>query len=151
MTSMDSVLVASIVHVILRFGFHMTPQSKLQTPGPTLPTVIVFAAVLNIIYENKLLPARFDNVQAGYRYTLEVVTSIVLLEAVMIFWASTESCAYLLSKHALLRLDIVSRSTYNQHEQQIIGAVTYPLSLAILVITSQSTDLPQRVLQRFND
>ncbi|KAH8415068.1 hypothetical protein KR215_001835 [Drosophila sulfurigaster] len=151
MTSMDSVVVASIVHLIFRYGFNMTPQSKLQTPGPSIPTVIVFVAVLNIIYDNQFIPSRFDNVPAGFRYTLEVVSSIVLMESVMIFWMSVEHCVFLLSKQTLLGLELVSRSTYMQHETQIIGGITYPLSVVIFVITSQTTDLHARVLQNFND
>ncbi|KAH8378249.1 hypothetical protein KR093_010434 [Drosophila rubida] len=151
MTPMDSVMVASVVHLTFRYGFNITPQSRLNTPGPVLPTAIVFVAVLNIIYDNRLIPERFDNVSTGLRSTLEVISSIVLMEATMLFWMSVEHCVYLSSKHTLIRMDVVTKSTYHRHEKEIIGAVTYPLSVAILVITSQSTDLHHRLLESFND
>jgi len=148
---MDSILIASMVHLIFRYSLCATPQSKLKSPGPGLPTVIVFVAVLDIINCNRIIPHCFDNIAAGLKYVVEAITAIFLLEVSMLFWLSVEHCIYLLAKYSLLGLEIVARKTYYAHETQINGAITYPLSMTILVIACQHTDLHNRIVQCFND
>jgi len=151
MASLDSVLIACMVHLIFRYSFYTTPQSKLNTPGPGIPTVVVFVAVLDIINENCIIPNSFENISTGLKYIVEVVTAIFLVEVSMIFWMSVEHSVFLLTKQSLLGLEIVTKNTYYVHENEIIGAITFPLSVTILVIASQHTDLHNRIMQGLYD
>ncbi|KAL7740677.1 hypothetical protein ACLKA6_000046 [Drosophila palustris] len=151
MASKDSVLIASLVHLIFRYCLYITPQSKLKTPGPGMPTVIVFVAVLDIISCNRIIPNSFEDIAEGLKYVVEAVTAIFLLEVSMLFWVSVEHSIYLLAKQSLLGLELLNRKTYNAHETQINGAITYPLSVTILAIACQHTDLHNRIVQSLND
>ncbi|XP_064553799.1 uncharacterized protein LOC135439103 [Drosophila montana] len=148
MAAIESVVLAGLLHLIFRFALYITPQSKLQTPGPVLPTAIVFLALLDVIYDNRILPLRFNNMSPGFKYIFETIMAVCLLEMGMLIWQSIEHSIYLFAKGTLLGLDVVSKQTYYKQENLIIGAFTLPLSLAILITAAQATDHYQMFRRR---
>ncbi|EDW03052.1 uncharacterized protein LOC6561785 [Drosophila grimshawi] len=150
MASSESVFLAGLVHLMIRFIFYITPQSRLGTPGPAISTAIVGVALLDIIYDNRIIPLRFNDMSAGFQYMVETVVAIVLLEFGMLIWTSIEHSIYLFAKGTLLGLSVVSKPTYYRNENLIIGSFTLPLSLAILIMAAQATDHYQIIRRRLS-
>ncbi|KAH8403241.1 hypothetical protein KR222_008900 [Zaprionus bogoriensis] len=137
MASSESVFIAAFVHLTLRYSMHISTEEQFHTPGPGLPTAIVCVTMLLIIHHNRIMPNRYQDISIAFKCLLESFVAFCLLELCMLFWASIEYSVYLIASGTLLGLDVLSRKTYFQHENLIIGSFTLPLSLTILAITLQ--------------
>ncbi|EDW63558.1 uncharacterized protein [Drosophila virilis] len=150
MASLESVLVAGLVHLFFRFALYITPQSTLLTPGPTLPTIIVGVAILDLIYDYRIVPLSMYKRARGIKYICECFVAILFLEVgMLIFWQTIEHLVYLIAKMLLLEMDIVSLDYYYRHETFIIGSFTLPISLGILVLVSRITNHFKMLSRRY--
>ncbi|XP_030381180.1 uncharacterized protein LOC115629023 [Scaptodrosophila lebanonensis] len=142
MASIIAISLAAMMHLVLRVSFYIQPNEKQSAPGPALPTIIVCIALLDIIYDNRILPQRYEcMVPKAFKYLCEAGIAIFFLEVgMLIFWATIEYVIYLTSRALLLSLGLVSMQTYNKHETFMVGLFTVPLSLFILAMTGQATD-----------
>ncbi|XP_017854186.1 uncharacterized protein LOC108607703 [Drosophila busckii] len=138
MTSIEAVLAAGIVHLFLRFALYIDPKTKLVTPGPELPTYIVYVALLALIHDTRILPRKFNYMSPIFKCICETIVAIFLLEiSMLVFWRSIEHSIYLGVKFVLLYFKIVSPETYANHETLMIGAFTFPLAAVLLFMVLQ--------------
>ncbi|KAL7744187.1 hypothetical protein ACLKA6_009160 [Drosophila palustris] len=147
MASAFSVLVAGLMHFFIRIVILNESAMKFDTPGSTLPSCIVCLALMDLIYDNRLVPLDLYGTPKwvkGMKLMFETAIAFLLLEVGnLLVWKSLELSLFIVVQTLLLGLGLVSLETYERHEALIIGAFTSSLALAILAMSSHAT-------QRFN-
>ncbi|KAM8720012.1 hypothetical protein ACLKA7_006123 [Drosophila subpalustris] len=147
MASAFSVLVAGLMHFFIRIVILNESAMKFDTPGSTLPSCIVCLALMDLIYDNRLVPLDLYGTPKwvkGMKLMFETAIAFLLLEVGnLLVWKSLELSLFIVVQTLLLGLGLVSPETYERHEALIIGAFTSSLALAILAMSSHAT-------QRFN-
>nr|NP_001245538.1 uncharacterized protein Dmel_CG43136 [Drosophila melanogaster]AFH07252.1 uncharacterized protein Dmel_CG43136 [Drosophila melanogaster] len=138
MTNLICVSLAGLLHVIQFLAFY---SRSANTPAPKLPSLFVGLAAMDIIWNNCFVPRALQNRTAVIRWIYELIVSYLLLEFVQMFWKPVDNICVVLMRLIILGTGIVSETNYENYESYWVGFLTVPLSLLILAIASQATDL----------
>ncbi|KAH8378250.1 hypothetical protein KR093_010442 [Drosophila rubida] len=138
MASLESVLIAGLMHLIFRFALFIDPMKTLSSPGPRVPTMIVCAALMDLIYDSRIVPLCLFKIPNAIKIICECLVAMFLLEVgMLIIWQALEFSIYLIV-HTVI-LNFVSGEYYAKHETLIIGTFTFPVAIGILLMTSKVT------------
>ncbi|KAH8272216.1 hypothetical protein KR018_008495 [Drosophila ironensis] len=137
MTNLMCVCLAGIVRVWQYFVFFDEMNSP-YTPGPILPTVLFGISVLDLIYDNDFIPARFRFMPKFFKWIYEFGVSVVLLQIGLQIWESAELIIYTTIKYMLC--SALSVSVVEKYEYYWLGCFTLPLSYLILALIGHATN-----------
>lgn len=105
----------------------------MTTPGHALPSIVVCAALLDVIYDIRIVPLGMYMRPRLIKCIAECFVAIFIVEVgMLVFWQSLEHVVFMLAKSLLLGMKLVSPEYYYDHEATLIGAFTLPISLIIL-------------------
>lgn len=150
MASVESVLVAGVVHLVLQYSLYITPQTNFSMPGPTLPAIIVCVALLDIIYASHIVPVCMDDRPMVFKYIAECLVAIFILEVgMLVFWQTLEHIVAMMARTLLLGMELVSTEYYYDNETILIGAFTVPVALIVLIIAVNCTDHLPKLCDRY--
>ncbi|XP_017857758.1 PREDICTED: uncharacterized protein LOC108610271 [Drosophila arizonae] len=150
MASIEAVLVAGVMHLVLQYSLYITPLTTFSTPGPTLPTIIVCVALLDIIYANDIVPLCMDERPMVFKYIAECLVAIFILEVgMLVFWQTLEHVVVMIARTLLLGKELVSSEYYYEHEAVLIGAFTVPVSLIVLATVVSFTNHMPKLCDRY--
>ncbi|XP_060647991.1 uncharacterized protein LOC132785744 [Drosophila nasuta] len=148
MASLESVLIAGLLHVIFHFALLVDRLKGLDTPGPRLPTMIICAALMDLIYDCRIVPLGLSRLPNVIKIMCECLVAMLLMEVgILIIWQALEFSIYLIVH--TMALNIMSGEFYDKYETLIIGAFTIPVAIAILVLTSKVTHHLQDFYRRY--
>ncbi|KAH8393465.1 hypothetical protein KR200_001337, partial [Drosophila serrata] len=138
MTSLASVCAAGLIHLMHSW---VLPPDRPKDPGPQLPSVFVAIALLDLIYDNRVIPQSFEVMSVVFQRICEVAVALILLElGIHIIWKPLERFIHLLTKILLLGTGLVSEGVFWRQENFWVGCVTVPLSLLIVAFAGQASD-----------
>ncbi|KAH8415065.1 hypothetical protein KR215_001834 [Drosophila sulfurigaster] len=148
MASLESVLIAGLLHVIFRFALFVDRMKGFDTPGPRLPTMIICAALMDLIYDCRIVPLRLCRLPNVIKIMCECLVAMLLMEVgILIIWQALEFSIYLIVH--TMSVNIVSEEFYAKYETLIIGAFTIPVANGILLMTSKVTHHLQDFYRRY--
>ncbi|KAH8334260.1 hypothetical protein KR059_007969 [Drosophila kikkawai] len=134
MTYLASVCAAGLIHLMHNW---VLPPDRSKFLGPQLPSILVAIALLDLIYDNRLLPQGLEVMSVVLQRFCEMVMALILLElGINVIWMPVERLIHLLTKIFLRSTGLASRG----FEGFWVGCVTVPLSLVILAFVGHATD-----------
>ncbi|KAH8263453.1 hypothetical protein KR044_009238 [Drosophila immigrans] len=138
MASLEAILIAGFMHLIFRFALFIDPLKSLNTPGPRIPTIIVCAALTDLIFDSRIVPLCLSRMPNGIKILCECVVAMFLIEVgMLIVWQALEFSIYLMIH--TVALNFTSEEFYAKHETLLIGIVTFPVAIGLLLMTSKVT------------
>ncbi|KAH8238948.1 hypothetical protein KR038_009716, partial [Drosophila bunnanda] len=138
MTSLACVCAAGFIHLMHSWAL---PPERSKVPGPQLPSVFVAIALMDLIYDNRIIPQSFGEISVVLQRICEVAVALILLElGVYAIWKPMERIIHLLTKIFLLGTGLVSEGVFRRKENFWVGCVTVPLSMLIVAFAGQATD-----------
>lgn len=150
MASLESIVVAGLIHLLLRFTIFKVPQAQVEAPAPSISSYIVCVALLDLIYDSRIVPVKVYRAPHWIKCICESLVAIILLEVgMLIVWSSLEFSIYVIAQTLLLGMDIVTSETYFSHETLIIGSITFPLAVSILAISNHATKHCNAIYRRY--
>ncbi|KAH8279930.1 hypothetical protein KR054_011324, partial [Drosophila jambulina] len=138
MTSLTCVCAAGLIHLMHDWTLTTDPSN---VSGPQLPSLFVSFALMDLIYDNRLIPQGLRVMPVVLQRIYELAVTLLLLELGMhVIWKPLERVIHLATKVFLLGMGLVSEEVFQRHDNFWLGCVTMPLSLLILAFVGQATD-----------
>lgn len=139
MATKTALILATLVHILLRVSIFIEQPTNNCSSAPTLASLIYLASTLMVIYDYNIYPKRYTNIPVPCQRFAEVVMILLLIEfSTVVVWCSLERTFQRLLKCILLEKS--SNMYYDMGGDFLTGGILIFCSIFIFVNTALATD-----------